>query len=203
IPAFQDFTVSAQNPFNPFGETVGVAVSLRSILSMATDETDFFRPLVGVKGSFDHRWHWEISAWESRDWTHVLDSYAVPNDSAIQNALNSPNPATALNPFVRGPVGPLSVLNTLFGSENYKEMGRDESAEAFIRGRIVRLPAGPVKAIVGGDYVRSTLYENLINDGVNQPSTRRNYNRQYSAVFAETRVPIIGRIGRMTRRFMT
>ena len=203
IPAFQDFTVSAQNPYNPFGETVGVALSLHSILSMATDQTDFFRPLIGVKGTLDHRWHWELSAWESRDWTRVMDSYANPNDSAIQNALNSSNPATALNPFVNGPPGSLSLLGSLFGNESYKEMGRDESAEAFIRGRIVRLPAGPVKAVVGGDYVRSSLYENLVNEGVNPPNTRFNYSRQYSALFAEARVPVIGRIGQITRHFMT
>ena len=202
-PTFQDFTVSAQNPFNPFGETVGVAEAFRSIPSVVNDKTDFFRPLVGVKGIVDHRWHWEISAWESRDWTRVLTTYALPNYAAIQNALNSSNPATALNPFVDAPPGSLSLLGSLFGNESYKEMGRDESAEAFIRGRIANLPGGALKAVVGGDYVRSVLYENLVNDGVSPLNTRLNYRRQYSALFAEARVPVIGRLGRITRHFLT
>lgn len=200
---FQEFTVSAQNPYNPFGETVGVTESFQNIPAVTDNETDFFRPLVGVKGSFDQRWHWEISAWESRDMTRFVDSYSIPNDAAIQNALNSTNPATALNPFVAGPAASTTLLGTLFSSEAYKAMGRDESAEAFIRGRIARLPGGPVKVVVGGDYVRSTLYDNLINDGVNPPYTRLNYGRQYNAQFAEARVPVIGRIGRWTRHFMT
>ena len=200
---FQEFTVSAENPYNPFGETVGVADSLRGIPARYNDETDFFRPLVGVKGTLDHRWHWEISAWESRDWTRVLSSYSIPNNVAIQNALNSPNPATALNPFVNGPPASSSLLDSLFGNEIYKQMGKDESAEAYVRGRIVRLPAGPVKAVVGADYVRSALYDNLVNDGVSPPNTKLNYSRQYSAEFAEARVPVIGKIGRVTRHFMT
>ena len=200
---FQEFTVSAQNPYNPFGETVGVAESFRSIPARYNDQTNFFRPLVGVKGTLDHRWHWEISAWESRDWTRVLDSYSIPNNVAIQNALNSPNPATALNPFVKGPSASLSLVDSLFGSEIYKQMGKDESAEAYVRGRIMRLPAGPVKAVVGADYVRSTLYDNLVNNGVSPPNTKLNYSRQYSAEFAEARVPVIGRLGSLTRHFMT
>lgn len=200
---FQDFTVSAQNPYNPFGETVGVAESFHSIPAVYTDETDFFRPLVGVRGTLDHRWHWEISAWESRDWTRVLDSYSIPNNVAIQNALNSANPATALNPFVAGPPASAAVLGSFFASEQYKQMGKDDSAEAFIRGRIAHLPGGDVKAIVGGDYVRSTLYDNLVNDGVNPPNTRLNFSRRYSALFAEARIPVIGRLGRITRHFMT
>ena len=203
VPAFQDFTVSAQNPYNPFGEAVGVALSFRSIPAVETDQTDFFRPLVGIKGTLYHRWHWEISAWESRDWTRVLNTYQIPNDVAIQNALNSSNPATALNPFVDGPPGSRSLLGSLFGNESYKEMGRDEGAEAYIRGRIVRLPGGPVRAVVGGSYIRSVLYDNLVNDGVSPANTKLNYSRQSSALFAEARVPVVGRIGRLTNHFMT
>ncbi|MHB1540322.1 MAG: TonB-dependent receptor domain-containing protein [Steroidobacteraceae bacterium] len=200
---FQEFTVSAQNPYNPFGETVGVTESIPNIPAVADTATDFFRPLIGIKGTLDHRWHWEVSAWESRDLTDAVDSYSIPNNAAIQKALNSSNPATALNPFVDGPPASAAFLGTLLSSEVYKVMGRDESAEAFIRGRIARLPGGPLQAVVGGDYVRSTLYDNLVNDGVNPPNTRLNYGRQYSAVFVEGRVPVIGRIGRLTRHFMT
>ncbi len=200
---FQDFTVSAANPFNPFGETVGVAESFPGVPSVNIDTTNFFRPLVGLKGTLWNRWHWEASAWESRDLTSVVQTYANPNDTAIQNALNSSNPATALNPFVDGPPASLSLLGSLFGNESYEEMGRDESAQAYIRGRIARLPGGPVKAVVGGDYVRSTFYENIGNLGVTTSNPTLNFSRQYSALFAEARVPVIGRLGQLTRHFIT
>lgn len=203
VPGYQQFTVSAQNPYNPFGEAVGVSVLLRSIPNASTVRTDFFRPLVGIKGSIAQRWNWEVSAWQSSDWTREQDAYLLPNNTAIQAALNSSNPATALNPFSAGAVGSLSELSTLFGTEAFKELGRERSVEAYIRGRVAHLPAGPLNAIVGGIYSRDTLYQNLINDGVDPPHTRLDYHRKYSAVFVQARIPIIGRIGALTRHLLS
>jgi len=194
-PAFQEYTVSASNPFNPFGATVGVAEQLQNALVSQNLSTDFFRPLLGVRGKLPRGWQWEISAWQSADWSQDVLTNFLPNTSAIQNALNASDPSMALNPFVTGPVAPRSLLKTLFADGDLKMLGLDRSAEAFIRGPILSLPAGDVQTVVGGDYVRSELKLNEINDGVDPPGSRRDFSRRYYAVFGEARIPLIAHGG--------
>lgn len=190
---FQTYSVSASNPYNPFGTTVGVAQALQDVPLPEDTNTDFFRPLVGIRGTFARRWRWELSAWQSTDWSGALAPNELPNGSAIQSALNSSSLATALDPFVTGPVGSQALLESLFGTEKVKSMGRDRSAEAVIRGSVIRLPAGYIQAVIGGDYVHSTLYENLgggtgayaIYNSISE------HQRTYEAAFGEVRVPII------------
>ncbi len=191
VPGFQSYTVSAANPYNPFGTSVGITGTLHDLPESQDLDTDFFRPLVGIKGLFARRWHWEASAWQSIDWTQDTLPNLTENSEAIQNALNSADLATALNPFVIGPEATPSVLSSLTNSGDIKWMGRDRSAEGFIRGPLFWLPAGSVQAVVGGNYERSTLYANEIYDGVDAPNTRYTYGRTYYAVFGEARVPLI------------
>lgn len=196
LPFFQQYTVSASNPYNPFGTTVGVAEQLHDVPVYEAFGTNFFQPLVGAKGTLARRWHWQLSMWQSTDWTDVLLAHQLDNQTAIQDALNSSNPATALNPFVNGPIGPAGVLQGLFANGRQKAMSRERSAEGFIRGPVLRLPAGTARAVIGADYYRSTLYVNDINDGVDPPNTHQEFHRRDYAVFAETRIPVLGRLGK-------
>jgi iron complex outermembrane receptor protein len=204
IPGFQAYTVSAANPYNPFGEAVGVAAQISGVTAINYFDTDFFRPLVGLKGVLGDRWQWEVTTWQSTDWTQSIDANAEPNASSIQSALNSSDPATALNVFVKGPSAPPAVLKSLFANENIKFMGRDQSAEAFLRGPTLSLPAGSIDVVVGADDVHSTLNQNNIYTGSTYPPNYRlNYQRRYDAVFGEGRIPLIGSVGNMKSRFMT
>lgn len=202
IQGYQEYTVAATNPYNPFGESVGVAELLPDVPVADFVTTNFFRPLVGLRGNLAERWHWEISAWQSTDWDESLVTGGLPNAAAIQTALDSSNPATALNPFVNGPIAPQAVLAPLFGSTDVKVMGQDRSAEAFIRGPVLELPAGSLEAVVGGDYVQSTLYDNLINDGFDPANTRLRYRRRYGALFGEARIPLIGKIAHLDHELL-
>lgn len=193
MPGYQEYTISAANPYNPFGTTVGVAAQLHDVPVAFTYETDFFRPLIGLKGTVAHRWQWELAAWQSIDWTQNRRPHYIANSTAIQDALNAANPATALNPFVTGPAAPPSILNALFSNGEEKSMGRDREVEAFVRGPIARLPGGEVQAVIGADYIRSHLYLNDINNGIDPPNTRQNFAQRDSAVFAEARIPVIRR----------
>jgi iron complex outermembrane recepter protein len=185
---FQEYTVSASNPYNPFGTTVGVTEQLRDVPETEDMDSDFFRPLIGLKGQIGNRWQWELSAWQSTDWTSGDYENAYPDATAIQAALDSANSATALNPFVNGPAGSQSVLQSLFGDELYKNKGQDRSAEAFIRGSPLQLPAGQVNVVVGADYDRSELYLNVNAPGTTTIDT---YQRNYYALFGEVSIPIL------------
>jgi len=197
---FQLYSVSASNPFNPFGEVVGVGMTIPGLAPADNFDTDFFRPLVGLKGALGERWQWELSAWQSTDWTQSVVAHEIPNASSIQAALNSPDPAIALNVFVNGPVARQSVLDSLFGNEAIKFMSRDRSAEAFIRGPVVHLPAGDAVTVLGGDYVQSALDENDVSTGgIYPPNFRQNHKRKYEAAFGEARVPLIGKVGSAPR----
>lgn len=193
LPGFQEFSVSAANPYNPFGTTVGVALSLHDVPSAEIYDTDFFRPLLGIKGTIAARWHWEIAAWQSSDWSQDTITNDITNYGAIQNALNSSNPATAINPFVSGPPVPRSIVNALFTDGKEKVTARDRSAEAFIRGPVLHVPAGTINAVIGVDYVRSALAFNEINNGIDPPNTRSVYTRRYYAMFGEAHIPILSR----------
>lgn len=192
-PGNQEFTVSAANPYNPFGTTVGVAKSLPNVPVLLNFDTDFFRPLVGIKGTIVHRWHWEIAAWQSSDWTNNVERNLLPDAGAIQSALDSSNPATALNPFVKGPTGSATLLASLFTDGKIKLMGQTRSIETYIRGPIYRLPEGSIQTVLGGDYDRNTLYDNEINDGVDPQNTRYNFSQNHYDVFGEIRAPLIAR----------
>src|SRR6266480_2926156 len=92
-PGFQSFTVPASNPFNPFGQDVGVSNLLTTLGSgITTNDTVFFRPLLGAKGDlFGTRWQWEFAGWASKDWSKPIGP--TQDNTAIGNAINSTNPA--------------------------------------------------------------------------------------------------------------
>lgn len=190
--AFQQYTVPASNPYNPFGTTVGVTELFPQLPITSEIETNFLRPLIGIKGTLLHRWQWEATAWLSQDQSDQLETNIGANVAAIRGALNSSNPETALNPFVAGPVASPTVLGTLFYNEDAKWRGRDESAEAFIRGPIFRLPAGDLRVVVGADYVRSGLYSDVIKNTTAGVQLLTNDSRRYDSLFAEANVPIVG-----------
>lgn len=194
FPGYQQFTVSASNPYNPFGTAVGVAEALPDVPVYQDFNTDFSQSVVGARGSLLDRWSWEISAWQSADWTaRTLVNY-YENNNTVQDALNSSDPATALNPFVNGAIGSPAVVQSLFSNAYQKLMGRDRAAQAFIRGPLGRLPAGSVQAVIGAQYDQSSFYNNSTDLSSSGPSIL-SHDRGSSAVFGEARIPLLGHRG--------
>jgi iron complex outermembrane receptor protein len=190
-PGFQSYTVSAGNPFNPFGETVGVSYLFTSVSRQSQFlDTDFVRPLVGARGEIFGRWHWEVSTWESIDFTNAPGSNTAANSAAIQTALNSANPATALNPFVVGSPGSPSLLQTLFVDQLTKYTSRAAVGNAYIHGPAFHLPAGDVELAVGTEYERDSLSSNIISNPFVPPG-EQTFHRERYAVYAEARIPIL------------
>jgi len=192
VNGFQSFSAAASNPYNPFGQAVGVSDVFAS-LPEARQNTDtvFFRPLVGARGTLLEAWRWELSAWDSEDRTNVSEPVTVPDNTAIQNALNSSNPATALNPFVAGPQGSSQLLNSLFSDGLVRFLGRGEAINGFVSGPLLKLPSGQIDLVVGSEYDRDTLsFDEVAINGV-PPNTQSAFHRDSYAAFGEARVPII------------
>ena len=178
--------VPASNAFNPFGTDVAVQYVFSDPAGFfhTRYRQDFFRPVVGIRGSFADSWHWEVSALDSTDYDH-LDNFGEQNSNAINAALSSSNPATALNVFQDGPGGSRALLNSLFQDIVTTYRGSLQSLNAFISGPIAHLNSGDITALVGGEYERSKL---TIDDSFNPTYTVSRHNH---AGFGEIKVPIL------------
>ena len=178
-------TLGANNPYNPFGEQVGLSYIYPGLLEPYQDTQDLLRPLIGVRGSFADDWHYEATAFVSRDRTNV--SLPLASNSAITSALLSSNPATALNPFSSVAPGSPQLLQSFVGGyDNYSYDNRTVDGQAVLRGPLFRLPAGPVQAVIGTEYIRDTE-DTILPFGAPPLDLRRT---SY-AFFGETRIPVL------------
>jgi len=193
IPGFQAYTVSVENPYNPFNQTVGVGYLLTDLgRSAQPSDTNFFRPLIGGRGTLLSTWKWELSLWDSFDQSH----FAIKNNldpTAVQNALNASDPATALNPFTTGSPGSAQLLRSLLAPDQTIHFyGQTLAANGFVHGPLLQLPSGSVEGVLGAEYDRDRLDINYINaPAFEPPNTESNHTRNRYAFFAEARVPIL------------
>lgn len=187
-PGFQQFTVSASNPFNPFGTVVGISEFVANIPQRATNDTTFTRPLVGLRGSFLDNWRWEFTAFRSEDSAHLRYANFIVDNNGLQNALNSSNRLTALNPFIDGPLGPTALLQPYFSDQLSTALGREQTLSGYLRGDVPALPAGPVEVAVGAEYTRDLLRSTQSFGG---PSVTNEFDRRSSAAFAEAHIPLL------------
>ncbi len=191
-PGFQSFTVPASNPFNPFGQDVGVSNLLTTLGSgITTNDTVFFRPLLGAKGDlFGTRWQWEFAGWASKDWSKPIGP--TQDNTAIGNAINSTNPATALNPFIDGAQASPALLRSFLVNARETFYGHTLAVSGFVRGPLLQLKSGPLEVVFGGEHDRDRIHEDDINLPFESPNTITDFQRHSSALFTEGRVPILG-----------
>jgi len=79
-------------------------------IQLIIDESgSLIRPLIGVRRSLFSDWHYEATAYLSHD-RFQSDN---PDSYDLQAALNSSDPATALNPFTTGAPGTPQLLQSL------------------------------------------------------------------------------------------
>jgi iron complex outermembrane receptor protein len=189
-------TLGANNPYNPFGEAVAVSFSYPGIPSAYDSSKYLIQPLVGVRGSIFSDWHYEATAYLSRDRFHA--DYLISNSSPAQTAaLGSSDPATALNPFTTGVPGTPQLMQSILGSSALIDAlfdSRVEEGEALLRGPLLQLPAGPLQLAVGSEYFHlSQLSEQLIPAlGVSDQS---DLSRNSYAGFLEARIPLLAEQG--------
>lgn len=183
IPSVAKITMPASNPYNPFGENVLVSTRFTNLNAQGYDQnTNLVRPLIGVKGSLFDKWDWELSAFNAQDHTSLSKENLV-NLNAVNAALSSTDPNTALNLFVSNPA---SNLQTFLYSSPEQYFGEDTSANGFIRGPLFTLPSGQIELVVGGEYDRQKLgYRGTYL------AASTDYHRDSYSFFTEARLPLL------------
>jgi iron complex outermembrane receptor protein len=178
--ALQQATVPATNAFNPFGVAVrasGVVLGAEH-LAVFTFRDELVRPLVGARGRLGE-WDWEVTGLESRDRGGQY-IYGQPNAARLNAALASPDPSTALNPFVDGPMGSSALLASIFSEANLTDWRGDSTVvNGFVGRSVATLPAGTLDLALGSEYEKSGLTRGV------------NAERHARAAFMELRAPVL------------
>ena len=177
-PFLLNAIVPASNAFNPFGTDVKVAGVVQGAekFSRLTFDEDFLRPLIGARGDLG-TWHWEMTALNSRD-NGSQSLYGQPNATLLNAALASPDPSTALNPFIDGPMASPDLLASIYSNTLFTKFKSDaDILNGFVRGNLIDLPAGSLDAVFGGEYEHNSLERNF------------EASREAKAAFAELRAP--------------
>jgi iron complex outermembrane recepter protein len=188
VPGYSQYTVSPNNPYNPFGTGVGIGYLFSSVGRQPTTlATQFLRPVLGLRGALPDDWHWEVSISDSQDRSSSTIEDSI-NPTALQDALNSSNLATALNVFVPGAPGSPQAVAAVLETQLSHYNSRTDTLNGFVRGPIAQLPSGKIELVVGAEYDRDSLSP---SDSFGDELPGSNYTRRRSAVFGEMRVPLL------------
>lgn len=187
--ALTNVLVPAENLYNPFGVPVRVTSMLGAENGLRTfsRHTRFTRLLGGLRGELDAGWDVELTASTSRDESlreATLDTLVAAERDA---ALAAPSPDAALNPFTAGRAASDEVLAAIWPGTEREGRGRKDQLGGFLRGPLLRLPAGPVEAIFGAEATRDEFVTVITGPtGQTKADTRRAH-----AAFAELRAPLV------------
>lgn len=177
--------VPAGNPFNPFGADVRVTAALgpENGTEGLARQTNFTRALVGVRGILASSWDAELTASTTSDRGGSQSWNEAVNSSALNAALASTSPATALNPFTSGRMASDEVLRGIWSDNRRRSVGRKDQLTGQVRGTLVRLPAGAVDSVIGAEASR---------DAYDVSSTSETHgSRRSAAAYGELRVPLV------------
>ncbi len=190
LPQLADnFYVPAGNAFNHLGGPVRVAYDFTADVGPVVDNgrTDTSSISLGIKGALPRGWQLHLSTAFSESSTHFLQ-YNNLNIDAIDAALGSADPATALNLFGDGSHSPPAVLAALRYRSvplAYPDKFITTMASVIADGPLFNGPAGAIRLAAGGDFRRE--HSLGFNIGLNP----ENRGRDVAAAFAELAVPLV------------
>lgn len=171
------------NPFNTFRVPVVVNTLLEGIGQQEQNVESTLARGVGTVHGKAREWDWEVSLLRSEEdaeqWTDNLLDFP-----RVIQALNNPDPNQALDVFRPGPAASPEVLRSLIETPRVETFATDASqASGFASGSVVELPAGPLTAILGGEWRK---------ESVQFDATLDSFEREVGAGFAELTVPVLG-----------
>ncbi len=205
--------VPAGNPYNPFGVDVNVTKVIYELgPSRGESQSRTSRFALGARGEWFGDWQYDLSAGYSR--YEGTSEQSMPQELLLQNililepefqiietpgfvALNSTDPATALNLFGDGrttePNAAQLLRDIVQGSNlnDYRELGETSTYSFNTNGKILQLRGGEMKVAIGAEYrEESVSFENTL--GSLYGSLRAPDSRDVVAGYAEVSVPVVG-----------
>jgi outer membrane receptor protein involved in Fe transport len=188
-PASNPFSVPAGNAFNHLGGPVSVAYDFTADVGPVVDNgrTDTSSISLGIKGALSRGWQLHVSTAYSESSTRFVE-YNNLNTAAVDAALDSADPAIALNLFGDGSHSARAVLATLQNQSvplAYPDKFFTTMASVIADGPLFRGPAGAIRLAAGGDFRRE--HSLGLNIGLNP----ENRGRDAAAAFAELAVPLV------------
>jgi iron complex outermembrane recepter protein len=187
-PASNPFSVPAGNAFNHLGGPVSVAYDFTADVGPVVDNgrTDTSSISLGIKGALSRGWQLHVSTAYSESSTRFVE-YNNLNTAAVDAALDSADPAIALNLFGDGSHSAPAVLATLQNQSvplAYPDKFFTTMASVIADGPLFKGPAGAIRLAAGGDFRRE--HSLGLNIGLNP----ENRGRDVAAAFAELAVPL-------------
>lgn len=191
------FTVPASNayfvlPEGVAAESVNVEYSFLDQVGLLS--ADGFSEVYSftVAGELDigSDWRLEIaaSAGRNRDYTFSRTIF----NPALNAALASSDPNTALNPFGPG-TNPQVIENIFVGQFSPGGTNRMKGAELRADGRLFEMKGGTARMAVGAEFRRYTLSTDTTRGSITNPSTDWNYGeREVVSGYIEAFLPIVG-----------
>lgn len=211
-PPSATMTVPATNPFNPFGVDVLVSKVFYELgPSWTKVDTDLTTFTTGLRGNWFDDWRYELSADYGRTVERTdsllpivrLDPYPLdifdPESPYITPIgyylLNETDPAKALNVFGDGRTtspNALELVRQLATIQSYTETSENMAITFNTDGEIFEVPAGSVRASIGGELRRQQLGIHQNNTGAVWNSLEGGVTQDFSAVYGEALVPLLG-----------
>jgi iron complex outermembrane recepter protein len=156
LSAFTGLVVPAENPFNPFGQSVSVDFSPGGTkpVTLVTDGQST-RFVLGARGK-SSRWKWEVALTNNDD---RADGKRINelDFTRVQAALRSTDPQTALNPFTDGAAGSDALLSSLVRDQEFNYLSRTWLLSGFLRGPWFQMPGGMSDLVIGGELRREEV----------------------------------------------
>jgi len=195
-------TVPNTNPFfvappglNPASVTVQYGYLGQFPQPWTRGATDAYQVTAGFDVKLPFSWNGNVSYTYGRA-HESLDIYNNIYLPALNAALASSNPATALNPF--GGTNSRSVLdNILIGKRHDIGTNKLDFLQVGLDGRLVTLPGGEVKAAFGyerqkmGIYLQidanHTIYDETLFSSITSP-----HSRSIDSFYGEILIPVFG-----------
>ena len=204
-PLGQSFIVPAQNPYNIFGTDLSFRYRLLeagSRIDEVTTKTFFILPTINIHMAND----WEAQAnFQFNPLVTESKSRNYLNADAVQAALYSTNPATALNVFApatnydaaAGLANNPALIESLKASPRRKGESSLVSAQAGANGTLFQLPGGKLRLGVGVEGHHEafedssdslTIAEKIVSSGYSSGKG----HRDSFAVYSEISIPVFG-----------
>jgi iron complex outermembrane receptor protein len=205
IGIYRPIAIAANHPTNPTGQNL--ILERRRVAEVGPryffQETNTFRVVAGLKGTFAQKWDWSASLNWGRN-TGVDGMTNIINLDRVDATLNaatcgtSPNAAPCGNYLGYGNLSQAALDYIHFTTRDHG--GNDQkSFNASISGELFSLPAGAVGFASGFEYRREKGWrdpDSLIVSGSANTNAQDPIAGEYSAreVFAELAVPLLAKL---------